>query len=138
VSTRTGCSDTFGLSVRFEPVRGIAPGAAEKRRVVAVAGIARPERFFAALRAQGWDVAREIAFRDHHWFSAQDVDTIARAATAEGAEAIVTTEKDSMRLEGLAAWAWLPMRVTIEPERAFIDWLAARLQHARVQRGTAA
>ena len=40
----------------------------------AFAGIARPERFFRALRSLGWDVARELTFRDHHWFTAQDLD----------------------------------------------------------------
>jgi tetraacyldisaccharide 4'-kinase len=138
VADATGCGRAFRLAVCFDPVRAMAPGVPHGARVVAVAGIARPQRFFAALRAQGWDVVREITFRDHHWFSARDVAAVAQAATKESAHAIVTTEKDAVRLDGLAQWAWLPMRMTIESEQEFIDWLAGRLARARVERGSAA
>ena len=33
---------------------------------MALAGIARPDRFFGALRDAGWQIAREVVFRDHH------------------------------------------------------------------------
>ena len=49
-------------------------------RMLAFAGIARPERFFNALRSLGYDVARELTFRDHHWYTAADLDAIQRAA----------------------------------------------------------
>jgi tetraacyldisaccharide 4'-kinase len=68
-------------------------------RAVAVAGIARPQRFFAAARAEGWDVVREFPYRDHHWFDARDVATITAAAVEAEAEVILTTEKDAMRLD---------------------------------------
>jgi tetraacyldisaccharide 4'-kinase len=102
--------------------------------VVAVAGIARPERFFLALRTLGWDVARDLTFRDHHWFTARDVETIERAARESGASAIITTEKDAVRLPAFAhdiPVLVLPMTVEIEPAGVFESWLLERLARAR-------
>ncbi len=100
---------------------------------VAFAGIARPARFFDALRAQGWDVVREIAFRDHHWFTERDLRTIAGAADEMRADIVLTTEKDAVRLEAptVHAWAYVPMEVAIEPAGAFDAWLTHKLHVAR-------
>jgi tetraacyldisaccharide 4'-kinase len=106
-------------------------------RVVAVAGIARPERFFIALRATGLDVAREMRFRDHHWFSGRDIEKIQRTALEAGADLVITTEKDAARLDGVA-WAYLPMTVSMEPREAFAVWLHRRLHMARGHGGEAA
>ena len=54
--------------------------------VFAVAGIARPERFFADLASAGWRVAGTMAFRDHHMFTDRDVARVAAAARAAGAD----------------------------------------------------
>ena len=95
-------------------------------RVVAFAGIARPERFFSALRSLGYDVARELTFRDHHWYSARDRETIQSAARETNASLIVTTEKDAVRCDfDVAA---LPMTVSIEPAADFESWLTGRLR----------
>lgn len=66
--------------------------------VVAFAGIARPEGFFASLRAAGLDVRQTFGFRDHHRFTPAELRSLAQAAA--GAAAIVTTEKDLVRLRG--------------------------------------
>ena len=95
-------------------------------RVLAFAGIARPERFFNALRALGYDVARELTFRDHHWYTAADLDAIQRAARDANASLIVTTEKDAVRCD--LDVAVLPMTVQIEPAAEFESWLMGRLK----------
>jgi len=115
---------------RYAPMRpldsqGTIPG--EGSRVVAVAGIARPGRFFRALRELGYDVARELEFPDHHWFTASDVDRISKVAREVGAELVVTTEKDAVRLSSQAGWAVLPMEAAIEPMDRFATWLRGRL-----------
>jgi tetraacyldisaccharide 4'-kinase len=133
--------EAFRLSCRYEdprPVRAAAaPSSVSGRRVVAVAGIARPERFFDALRGRGFDVVREMRFRDHHWFSDRDARAIERSAAAAGADLVVTTEKDATRLP-LSNLFVLPMHVTIDPADLFVDWLAGRLRAARARRGIAA
>jgi tetraacyldisaccharide 4'-kinase len=96
-------------------------------RVVAVAGIARPARFFNALRARGYEVVRELAFPDHHWYTTNDLERVSDAARATGADLVVTTAKDAVRLPRQTAWAVLPMTAVIEPADRFAAWLAERL-----------
>jgi tetraacyldisaccharide 4'-kinase len=117
----------FRVSPRYAHLHG-------PRRVVAFAGIARPERFFRALRTLGWDVTRELTYRDHHWFTARDLETITRAARESDASAIITTEKDAVRLPAATddiPILVLPMTVEIEPAGVFESWLLERLAHAR-------
>ncbi len=111
------------------------------RKALAFAGIARPERFYAALRSLGWDVARELTFRDHHWFTPRDLQSIEGAARDAGASVIITTEKDAVRLPASARQnssersnipiVVLPMTLEIEPAGVFEAWLLERLAHAR-------
>ena len=97
-------------------------------RVVAFAGIARPERFFNALRSLGYDVARELTFPDHHWYTAGDIGRIQAAASEANAPEIVTTEKDAVRCH--LNCAVLPMAVEIEPAAEFEFWLMERLRRS--------
>jgi tetraacyldisaccharide 4'-kinase len=109
--------------------------------VLAVAGIARPDRFFADLAAVGWRIAGTRTFRDHHPFTDDDVDRMARAARDVSAGLVLTTEKDGVRLAALALrpskgghvkglrLAAVPLTVVIEPP-AFAGWLLARV-HAK-------
>ena len=117
-----------------DPVQDGAFGAT--RRLVAVAGIARPERFFKTVRALDWDIAETMVFRDHHWFSRKDVQTIHDTVQSLGAGGVITTEKDAVRLTSLSlpqdiTWTYVPMRTSIEPARDFKDWFLARLAEAQ-------
>jgi tetraacyldisaccharide 4'-kinase len=72
--------------------------------VAAFCGVARPERFFAALEAQGFTLGSRHAFADHHHFSSRE---IARLKSAAAGLPLITTEKDFVRLspanrEGIA------------------------------------
>jgi tetraacyldisaccharide 4'-kinase len=100
-------------------------------RVVAFAGIARPERFFTALRSLGYDVVRELTFRDHHWYTARDRQAIESAAREAGATLVVTTAKDAVRCDFDVGV--LPMTASIEPAGDFHAWLIERLSAGRVQ-----
>lgn len=133
VAARVRVARAFGVATHvlpLQPMFSSSPPAAA--RAIAVAGIARPERFFSALRRQGYEVVAERAFRDHHWFSAVDVQEIERRARESGVDWIVTTAKDAVRLERhrdmmTLSWAILPISVTIEPEEEFESWLQQRL-----------
>ncbi len=139
VACELGHERAFRVAPRYADPRGpraVSPYADLQgpRRVVAFAGIARPERFFLALRTLGWDVTRELSFRDHYWFTARDVETIERAARESGASAIITTEKDAVRLPAEThdiPILVLPMTVEIEPAGVFESWLLERLARAR-------
>jgi tetraacyldisaccharide 4'-kinase len=68
------------------------------RRLVAFAGLASPEAFARTLEALSVDVAHFETFVDHHWYSAGDLATLDARAASLGAEGLVTTEKDWVRL----------------------------------------
>ena len=151
ISTVLGVERAFAIEPRYEAVRVVTgespvsplaqrPPTPESRapspgsRVVVVSGIARPERFFGAVRALGWDVAEQMAFPDHHWFDERDVARVENAAKACGATAVITTEKDAVRLADVnrtMTWVYVPQRVTLTPEEQFRVWMLDRIQHAR-------
>ena len=125
---RVGVEHSFCVTPRYLPLLALHGVLPADKRVVAVAGIARPQRFFDALRKQGYDVVREFTFPDHHWFTAADVREIEAKVRELGASAVVTTAKDAMRLEryrnGLTSpWAILPLSVFVEPSAEFEAWL---------------
>ncbi len=69
------------------------------KRVAAFCGIATPERFEETLGALGAVMVSSRRFLDHHAFTDEDLDEVLEQALASGAEAIVTTEKDAVRLQ---------------------------------------
>jgi len=98
------------------------------RRVAAVAGIARPEGFLAMLRDAGAEIVASMVYADHHRYGADDWQTIERDAA--GAELIVTTEKDLVKLAPLAHGEprLIALRLAIEVEGgdALMDLICAR------------
>jgi tetraacyldisaccharide 4'-kinase len=93
-------------------------------RVVPFAGIAAPAAFAATLR--GLRVTGDVVpFPDHHWYTREDLDRLARLAA--GADALVTTEKDWVRLRGRLR-AGLPVYVVSVALRLVTG--AAEWQHA--------
>jgi tetraacyldisaccharide 4'-kinase len=100
-------------------------------RVFAVAGIARPERFFADLAFAGWQVAGTMGFRDHHPFTQKDVERIRAAAASASADVVLTTGKDAVRFESCpvhgVSIAVVPLHVEVQPADAFRSWLLARV-----------
>jgi len=103
-------------------------------RVAAFCGIAYPEQFFNGLERAGLQLFARRAFRDHHRFTAQDVQTLVSMGSSAGATTLVTTEKDAIRLGALASGfpAMLPLKtarlhIEIENEATVLAWLVSRL-----------
>ena len=67
------------------------------RKVVAFAGIGRPQKFFDTLRAIGARVVMAKAYPDHHAYDADEIMRLVEIASESGATP-VTTEKDRVRL----------------------------------------
>ena len=61
-------------------------------------GIARPEQFFAQVRAAGVTPAAEIEFRDHHAYGGNDIAGLLALRGKLGAGGFLTTEKDEVNL----------------------------------------
>ena len=66
-------------------------------RLVAFAGIGRPEKFFATLQALGAVLVGTRAFPDHHRFRVAELEGLCRDAERSGAR-LVTTAKDIVRV----------------------------------------
>ena len=140
IGARLGVAATFGITrVAEEPRRldvlSAAVSASRNTPAYAVAGIERPERFFQDLSRDGWALVGTLAFADHHRYDVGDVARIVGAAKSAGAAALVTTEKDLMRLLPFRPLAlpviWVPLTVRIDPEDRFRSWLSAKLADAR-------
>ncbi|HXH39792.1 MAG TPA: tetraacyldisaccharide 4'-kinase [Thermoanaerobaculia bacterium] len=80
-------------------LRLAVPEALTSRRLFAFAGLANNEQFFDSLRAHDLNVVATKRFRDHHRYTAADILTLKEMAREAGAEAIVTTEKDAVKLD---------------------------------------
>src|SRR5579863_2888078 len=110
------------------PVLHAAGGAvplAAGTKVLLVSGIARPERFAAAVSKLDFAVMGELRFPDHHAFPPASLDRIAARAVACGAAAVLVTAKDRVKLLGRLAVPLAELPVTAEPEPAFWSWLDA-------------
>jgi tetraacyldisaccharide 4'-kinase len=117
----------------FDGPRSVRP---DDSRILAIAGIAHPDRFIAALKDVGHQVVDAISFGDHHRYTKADVAAIAAKAGACGATAVFTTDKDAVRLEGLVEAGLqtrlpiyrVPLLVTFDPADALFESIKAVLQ----------
>jgi len=97
----------------------------------AFCGIGNPGAFFAGLRAWGFTVVGETAFRDHHVYRGAELLDLETRARRAGAAGLLTTEKDAMNLPSGAA-PRLPIfacviQLELRDREAFEQELATRL-----------
>jgi tetraacyldisaccharide 4'-kinase len=127
--------DTYGVAAR---VAAMSPGlpiltaqiepdpaaadALKGVRVIAFAGIGRPEKFFATLAACGANIVARRSYPDHHTFTGAELAWLGTESERSDAR-LVTTEKDWVRLD--AEWR---ARVTSLPIALALD----RAELARV------
>lgn len=119
-----------GLPVlRAALVPGPEAAALAGRRVVAFAGIGRPGKFFATLRAVGAQVVAAHPFADHYPYAPADIQPILDEAFALDALP-VTTAKDAVRLplDQRQQVNVLGVSVAWEDERA-LESLLARVRN---------
>ena len=69
-----------------------------------VSGIARPERFRQTAEQVGVNIVGHKAFRDHYNLSHGEFTRQLEQAKEAGAECILTTEKDAVRLPRIQSW----------------------------------
>jgi len=93
---------------------GGEPAASPPGPGFAFCGVARPDSFRATLEEARAPVAGLAAFRDHHAYSDADVRKIEERAAGAGAAALLTTEKDAVKIEGRARLPLFAARIEAE------------------------
>ena len=98
--------DRFGLARQIGPLLPVARAELvpqtdrarwEGRRILAFAGIGRPQKFFDTLAGLGAELVATRSFADHHPYHEPEIAALIAAAEAAKAVA-VTTAKDRLRL----------------------------------------
>lgn len=105
----------------------------ERPRALAIAGIARPERFFDSIE-EWYDVVARRAYRDHAPFPMADVEAWRLALREEDGQVVVVTEKDLARMGPMLnsiqdmRVETIPMDARLQEQEAFAQWLRGRLR----------
>lgn len=101
-------------------------------RLLAVAGIGRPDRFLGLLNEIGIEVAAVCIFRDHCPYRVRQLDRLEEEARRLGGVAIVTTEKDAVRLKGIGSplpnWWSVQIEMVLHDESGLDSLLSGVLQ----------
>jgi tetraacyldisaccharide 4'-kinase len=91
------------------------------KRVVAFAGIARPEGLMKTLTDLGADVVSFKSFEDHYSFQRREIQTLMDKRKSLRADFLLTTEKDWVRIEGILPpspdLAYLTIRMDVWDEK---------------------
>jgi tetraacyldisaccharide 4'-kinase len=99
-------------------------------------GIARPQQFFAQVRAAGIAPAAEIEFRDHYAYDRSDIARLLAMRGNLGAGGFLTTEKDAVNLGSLQAdlkpFAVAALSLTLNHPTDAVDAILARTISARI------
>jgi tetraacyldisaccharide 4'-kinase len=104
------------------------------KTVLAFCGIARPERFFSLLEASGIRLGKRMIFPDHYAYPPSALANIARICGSIKPGALVTTEKDAIKIAGrTGAWAPVPtymLNIGLDLPPAFFEKILEYLGHA--------
>src|ERR1019366_9027886 len=96
-------------------------------------GIARPQQFFAQVRAAGITPAAEVEFRDHHAYNRSDIERLLAMRGKLGAGGFLSTEKDAVNLGSLSLQADLnpfavaALRLTLDDPANVVEAVLARI-----------
>lgn len=106
-------------------------GAVEEPRefesVTLVSGIGNPAAF-EALVAKNFDVKKHFKFRDHHGYTAGEVEKILAESRSRKVRRIVTTEKDAVKLRRLVGENELFWKTDLRPKMSLrVKWLYEKI-----------
>jgi tetraacyldisaccharide 4'-kinase len=93
------------------------------RRVAALSAVGNPASFESMLGDLGAVLAARFRFRDHQAITENDLERVCAEACAAGAEAVITTEKDAVKLTAIKTpfpLAALQAAMRIERESEFL------------------
>lgn len=119
-----------------ERVSGDVPD--DGRDVFAFSGIAKNHEFRKTAESMGFNIKGYLEFPDHYFYSEDDCSAIATAAVKSGAGAIITTEKDYVKIAGFVDLAFELIIIGVEidfdtDEKLFGEFIKTKIKNREVQ-----
>lgn len=114
------------FSADYQPTGWRAPGPSAPllplsrlagRKVAAFCGLARPEGFERSLVSLGLQLRRFTAFRDHQPYSPEILGELAAGFLDSGADCLVTTAKDAVKIPPDFPWPLFSLEAEMRPDR---------------------
>ncbi|MBC2712474.1 MAG: tetraacyldisaccharide 4'-kinase [Desulfosarcina sp.] len=103
------------------------------KKTVAFSGLADNDQFFDSLEQAGCNLDHKFSFADHYRYGPKDLDRIAETAKEKGAEVLVTTFKDFVKIENYTRWpvALVAVDVNIQllgDKHCFLNFISGALK----------
>ena len=83
------------------------------RHIVAVSAIGNPASFEQTLEDLGTEIIESLRYPDHHDYTMHEMQDVLRRAESQGAEAIIITEKDAVKIPAEVVKAKWPIPVYV-------------------------
>jgi len=100
------------------------------KKVIAMAGIARPEKFFDTLEQNGYELYAHYGFSDHHVYTHGELQAIVERAERHNIS-VITTEKDWIRLSEKWREKISYLKISIEFDDKFKIYFNKCLDHIK-------
>lgn len=99
------------------------------KKVIAFAGIGRPQKFYNSLSEYGLDLVDTIDFPDHHFYTSLELRNMVEQAETAGAE-LITTAKDFVKIppEMQPRFKVLEIKIEWEDEEALEQFLLQKIK----------
>ncbi|RPI05499.1 MAG: tetraacyldisaccharide 4'-kinase [Ignavibacteriae bacterium] len=98
----------------------------ENKNVILFSGIGNPKSFEDVLRQANVHVITHVVFPDHHWYTENDIHSLVESRRGADADFIITTEKDSGRMNGR-------LKEILDPEPVLIAGIEQEIVSGRQQ-----
>jgi tetraacyldisaccharide 4'-kinase len=104
IAKQTGDRPVFHSRIhtrRIVPIQQSITKAQPQEPIAGFCAVGNPQSFFTHLNREGYQLVLKKSFRDHHVYTQDDVSKLSKAAIHAGAQSLMTTAKDAVKLRGL-------------------------------------
>src|SRR5215470_3660934 len=104
IAKRTGDRPVFHARIKtrqIAPIQQSITNPQPPEPIAAFCAVGNPQSFFTHLNREGYRLVLRKSFRDHHAYTQDDVSKLSKAAVRAGAQSLITTAKDAVKLRGL-------------------------------------
>jgi tetraacyldisaccharide 4'-kinase len=103
--------------------------ALSSQSLFAFCGLASPASFQGTLARSGIDIVGFKGFKDHHGYSVEELKNLIQDAKKAGAQGLITTEKDMVKLKQMVCdFPLMALRISVVPEEGFDNFVLEKLR----------